>query len=103
MKCFRPLIVLASVWAVIGCQTPMHYTKFRVTNYRGELVADWTAEGAIRKVDNGYRIKAVERTSAPPHAETTRYPNGWMTIVDGPHIVRWECGKPFWLYQLDGY
>ena len=103
MKCFRSLVVLTSVLAVIGCQTTKRYTKFRVTNYRGELVADWTAEGSIRKVDNGYRIKAIERTSAPPHSETTRYPNGWITTVDGPHIVRWECGKPFWLYQLDGY
>ena len=44
-----------------------------------------------------------ERTSPEPGAQTTRYPNGWYTIVNGPHIVRWACGKPFWLYQLDGY
>jgi hypothetical protein len=74
-----------------------------VTNYRGELVADWIAEGPIRKMDNGFHIKAVQRTSAGPGAQTTRYPNGWYTFVNGPHIVYWDCGKPLWLYRFEGY
>ena len=48
-----------------GCQslpfTAPHYTHFRVTNYRGELIADWTAEGDYGRVGPAYKIKAVER------------------------------------------
>jgi hypothetical protein len=102
MNFFR-VIMLVVVLASAGCETSRRYTKFRVTNYRGELVADWIAEGNYRKVDNGFRIKAIERTSGPPHSLTTRYPNGWNTHIEGPHIVYWQCGKPWWLYQLDGF
>ena len=103
---FLRLCLLFAALASAACQTSTsrnaRYTKFRVTNYRGELVADWIAEGRFRKVDNGFRIKAVERTSAPPFVQHMRYPNGWNTTVDGPHIVYWNCGKPLWLYELDG-
>jgi hypothetical protein len=94
-----PLLVFL---CLAGCQTTAKYTKFRVTNYRGELVADWIAEGSFRKVDKGYQIKAIERTSGPPFSRTIHYPNGWRTVIDGPHIVYWQCGKPFWLYAIDG-
>lgn len=100
MRRFRVLAILALL-CFAGCQTTRTYTKFRVTNYRGELVADWIAEGPFRRVDNGYQVKAVERTSGPPYSRTIRYPNGWRTHIDGPHIVYWECGKPFWLFELD--
>ena len=91
----------ACAFSLLACQT--QYTKFRVTNYRSELVADWIAEGGYRKAGTGYRIKAVERTSGPPYMQRSRYPNGWNTTIDGPHIVYWRCGKPLWLYELEGY
>ncbi len=97
---FPRLSLLAAALLLTGCQT---YTKLRVTNYRGDLVADWVAEGHVSKRGPVYKIKAVERTSPPPYSQTTHYPNGWQTTVAGPNIVRWNCGKPFWLYQLDGY
>jgi len=102
MHRFRFFMPLVAALAMTACETAPYYTKFRVTNVRGELIADWTAEGPFRKIESGYRIKAIERTSAPPRAQITRYPNGWNTIIDGPHIVHQECGKPYWLYQLDG-
>ncbi len=97
---FLRLSLLAAVLIFNGCQT---YTKLRVTSYRGDLIADWIAEGAVHKKGPSYEIKAVERTSGPPFSQTTHYPNGWRTTVAGPNIVRWRTGKPFWLYQLDGY
>ena len=96
---FSRLCLLVIGVFLAGCQTT--YTKFRVTNYRSELIADWIAEGGYSKVGTGYKIKAVERTSAPPYAQISRYPNGWRTTIDGPHIVYWRCGKPLWLYELD--
>lgn len=100
------LLALGAVIAISGCQTRrgnVEYTKFRVTNYRGELVANWIAEGSTRRVGDSFKIRAVERTSGAPYPQTTRYPNGWKTTVAGPHIVYWRCGKPLWLYELDGY
>jgi len=100
MRHLRVLPLIAFL-CFAGCQTTTEYTKFRVTNYRGELIADWVAEGPFRHVENGYHITAVQRTSGPPYSRTMRYPNGWHTRVDGPHIVFWQCGKPLWLYELD--
>ncbi len=94
-----PFVLAGFALALASCQTS--YTKFRVTNYRSDLVADWIAEGRYRKVGTGYEIKAVERTSGPPYMQMTRYPNGWRTTVDGPHIVFWRCGKPLWLHELE--
>ncbi len=88
-----------------GCQSlpfiAPHYTHFRVTNYRGELLADWTAEGDYGRVGPAYKIKAVERVSGLPYSVETHYPNGWRTTVDGPHIVHWRTPKPLWLVTLD--
>ncbi len=104
---FIPFLLLAGAALLSACHsvavTSNRYTQFRVTNQRGELIADWVVEGTYRRVGSGYDIKAVERKSGPPLSQTTRYPNGWRTFIDGPHIIRWSCGKPHWLYKLDGY
>lgn len=96
---FLRLLPIAAALLLSACQT---YTKFRVTNYRGDLIAEWIAEGDVDRVGPGYKIKAVERTSGPPLSQTTYYPNGWRTTVAGPHIVRWRTSKPEWLRELDG-
>ena len=91
-----PLFLLVAAALLTGCET---YTKFRVTNYRDEVVAEWIARGHIARVGNGYRITAVERISGPPYRTITCYPDGWRTTVDGPHIVYARCGKPYCLYH----
>jgi hypothetical protein len=105
VKSFRFLLP-AAVLALSACQAlPLYssaYTHFRVTNYRGDLIADWVAEGSYRRFGDAYEIKAVERTSGPPLSQTTRYPNGWRTVINGPHIIRTPTGKPYWLYRIDG-
>ena len=78
-----------------GCQAT--YTDLRVTNPRGELIADWVARGYIWHIEEGYRITAVERTDGPPYGKTTRYPDGWRTTVVGPYVHRTPCAKPAWL------
>lgn len=92
-----PLLALAFV---AGCQTK--YTKFTVTDFEGDRVATWVAEGSYAKVDQTYRIRAVERLSAGPHEVLTKYPNGWTAIVVGQNIVREPVPKPEWLVELDG-
>jgi hypothetical protein len=95
------LPLLAVLVLVTGCRTT-EFTKLRVTNHRGELIAEWTAKGSISATERGYRITAVERLSGPPYSTYTRYPDGWRTNAVGPHILHWRCPKPLWLAELDG-
>ena len=100
MKFPRLLPLLAVLVLAGGCASG-HYTKLRVTNHRGEIMAEWVARGHILRSEKGYRITAVERRSGPPHPIFSKYPDGWHTTVTGPHILHWRCGKPFWLYELE--
>ncbi len=101
-RSFALLAALAALVLVTGCETYSgHFTKLRVTDQQGDLIAEWVAKGYVLPVDKGYRITAVERLSAPPHAILSKYPEGWRTTVTGPHILRWQCGKPYWLYELE--
>ena len=100
MKLPRLLLLLAALVLMAGCGSG-HFTKLRVTNHRGEILAEWVARGVVLPTDRGYRITAVERLSGEPHPILSKYPDGWHTTVTGPHILHWQCGKPFWLYELE--
>lgn len=95
---------LAAATLLAGClSTHPRYTRLRVTNPRGELIADWVAVGPITRVENGYRTTAVERTSGPPYSTLTRYPDGWPTTAVGPNISHWHCPAPDWLQEFESY
>jgi hypothetical protein len=91
----RFLWLLLSLPLLGGCETT--YTELRVTNPRGELIADWIARGFIWHIEEGWRITAVQRTDGPPYPKTTRYPDGWRTVVVGPYVHHTRCAKPAWL------
>ncbi len=101
---FLPLIIAT----LAGCATSpwprhAHYHRVRVTNYRGELIADWIAIGpVVRTGENSYRLRAVERFSGPPGMEDVHYPDGRKTEAVGPNIHISPCGEPLWLYELYG-
>ena len=78
-----------------------HYTQFRVTNVRGEVIAEWIARGWYSREAEGYRIVAVQRTSGEPFSQTTFYPGGWRTKVSGPNIQRWRVDKPDWIVRME--
>jgi hypothetical protein len=107
---------LLAVVLLAGCETlqnnkEVEYTKLTVTDPSGQLVAEWIAEGRVRKAgsaagslkrpDEGYDIMAVERRTSPPHPLTLRYPNRRAATVVGPNIVLEKIEKPEWLKQLD--
>ena len=73
------------------------YTELRVTNPRGEMIADWVAHGHVAHTETGYRITAVERTDGYPYPVTARYPDGWRVTVVGPNVHRWPCARPAWM------
>lgn len=92
------LLALAAVSLLLpGC---LGYTKFRATNPRGEMIAEWTSRGLFYPVSGGYRITAVERISGPPLSHVSRYPNGMRATVTGHHIERWHTHEPLWMYEL---
>ena len=95
MKLLPHAWLLIALPLLAGCQT--QYTRLRITNPRGELIADWVARGPIWHVEDGLRITAVERTEGRPYPLTARYPDGWPTVVVGKNIHRWPCAKPAWL------
>jgi hypothetical protein len=97
---FLPLLTFAAVTTFTGCQT--HYTRFTATNFEGTTHTEWIAEGGKQKVEQGYKIKAVERTTFGPDPVSTRYPNGWKTMVTGSTILFERVPKPLWLAELDG-
>ncbi len=93
------LLFIGCLLALAGCQTK--YTQFRVTNLRGEVIADWVAAGKYSKDREGYQIHAVQRISGEPYPQTTCYPEGWSTLVVGPNIARWPVAKPEWLERYE--
>ena len=92
-------LALFALLALAGCQTT--YTRLTVTNFDGERVSDWIAEGPVRRTEQGYAVRAVERSVEGSHPVTRRFPNGWRTIVVGANILQEEVEKPAWLVALD--
>lgn len=103
------LVLLLPLLLLSGCHTsrylriPRDYYQVRVTNPRGEFIADYIAEGSVRRTERGYVFRAVERISPMPYMMMNRYPRGRRIEVAGPNVVVTPADKPEWLYQLDGY
>jgi hypothetical protein len=89
---------LVAMLFLSGCET---FTHIAVTDLQGEPISDWIAEGRVRKSDNGYLIKAVERRTPPPYPTLNRYPNGRAATVIGPNITLEEIDKPDWLSEME--
>ena len=93
------LLPFIAVLALTGCQTT--YTRLTVTNFDAEKVSEWIAEGPVRRVDQGYVIRAVERRTEGAFPVVLRFPNGWKTTVVGTNIIQEDTDKPDWLVALD--
>ena len=99
-------LLLLAFTLLAGCETSTHlgktqYTRLTVTDATGERIAEWVAEGRVKKNDLGYDIHAVERKSGPPFSTSLHYPNRRAASVVGPNIILEEIEKPDWLAQLD--
>jgi hypothetical protein len=108
----RFLPFLLAVLFLSGCATSYTsnvftrnqvYRKVRVTGVEGDLIADWVAEGHVWRYGKGYRFKAVERRTGGAYPQRFTYPQGRKVIIDGPNIAVMPCGKPEWLYRIDGF
>jgi hypothetical protein len=107
----RLIPLLLAIALLSGCATSHTgnvstrslYRKVRVTDVEGHLIADWVSEGSVWPYGNGYRFKAVERVTGGPNPQLLTYPHGRKVIVNGPNIAIMPCGKPEWLYRIDGF
>ncbi len=106
VRSFLLILPLLSLFFCTGCEAiefhhfPTHYYRVHVTNVRGELVADWIAEGKVwRTFENTYRFRAVERITAPPYSQYIRYPEGRHMEISGSNIIVTPCGTPLWRYE----
>ena len=108
----RLIFSLLAAMALNGCATSYtnniftrnrNYRRVRETDLQGHLIADYIAEGNVWRYGKGYRFKAMQRTNGGPIRVTSRYPQGRKLIIDGPNIVVMPCGKPQWLYEIDGF
>ncbi len=107
-------LLLLALALLAGCETTRtrknpdadnddrKYTRLTVTDLRGDIVSEWIAEGRVKKADQGYTIKAVERHTAPPDPTHSKYPNGRISTVAGQNIILEDVEKPGWLRKLDG-
>lgn len=108
--------LIAACLLFAGCtnldrSNEVKYTRLTVTDPTGNFVAEWVAEGRVRKAGvaqgtfreavEGYDILAVERRTGPPHSLRIRYPNRRAVTVVGPNIILEEIEKPDWLLALD--
>ncbi|MCX6982602.1 MAG: hypothetical protein NTV08_17900 [Verrucomicrobia bacterium] len=112
VRAVKYLLLLAFA-LLAGCETTrtkdsaankdcQKYTKLTVTDLTGDMVSEWIAEGRVKKADQGYTIKAVERRSGPPNPTESKYPNGRISTVAGQNIILEDVEKPEWLKKLDG-
>jgi hypothetical protein len=92
-------LALFALITLTGCQT--RYTRLNITDYTGTRLATWIAEGPVKKHEQGYVIRAVERTSGGAYPVNSRYANGLRAVVTGPNITRERIEKPLWLEELD--
>lgn len=98
MNLSRTFLLAGALAFLPGC---LGYTKFRATNPRGEMIAEWTARGFFYPVSGGYRITAVERISGPPVMLESHYPHGRRVTVTGHNIERWHTDKPLWMREAE--
>jgi hypothetical protein len=92
---------LCLVFLLPACAPSEKFTRLRVSDYRGETLAEYTARGGIRPVEGGYRIMAVERISGHPYPTLSKYPLGWHAVVLGPRVSHWRVEKPAWLAERE--
>lgn len=72
------------------------YWRVVTMNPSGELYDSWTAQGAIRRTEFGYRFTAVERRICHPRREYC-FPLGWEVTVLAYNIVIYPTVQPSWM------
>lgn len=79
------------------------YWQVVTTDVEGCWIAQWIAEGEVKKAGNGYCFRAMQRRIFRPFTLTFKYPLGRLVKVEAPNIIVTPTEKPQWLRELDRY
>ena len=86
----RLLLLSLALGLLAGCEIfpssdrqewfPPRFYRVQETNYRGQLIADWIANGYVRRTEYGYRFRAIERTTSERYPSTSGIRKGAWSI-----------------------
>jgi hypothetical protein len=65
-------------------------------DYRGDVIAVWTARGKVIQGESGYQFVAMERRVFNPDV-TTRYPFGKPMLVTAANVSINPIPRPLWI------
>ncbi len=108
LRLLRLFLLLAVTAPLQGCaflyslERERRYSLVRVSDIEGHTTAEWIAEGFVSQTNLGYQFRAVERVSGPPLRQEIHYPLRRRVEIGGVNIVVSRCGKPRWLYEMEG-
>ncbi|HWL50855.1 MAG TPA: hypothetical protein VNQ90_00365 [Chthoniobacteraceae bacterium] len=77
------------------------YARVVVADFRARPIAEYIAEGEVRKTSEGYAFRAVERRIFSPQPLRFRYPLGRPVTVSGSNVLVTPAAKPEWLVRTD--
>jgi len=100
---------LLGVLILGGCTAPQpveggrepSYSRVVVTDFRGRRIAEYVAEGKVRKTEEGTAFRAMQRQVFSPQPLLIRYPLGRPVTVKAPNLLIVPAPKPEWLRTLD--
>jgi hypothetical protein len=100
----RLLLILLGTLLLAGCQTAISprapYYEVIATDFRGNLIASWTAAGPVRRVEGGrYYFVAVERRIPNPPREF-KYVVGRRVTISAPNVEVHRVSPPVWLREV---
>ena len=78
-----------------------NYSKIVSSDFEGRWIAEFIAEGKVRKVEGGYSFTAVQRRIFRPVPMEFHYPLGRPMTVIATNVIVTPASKPLWLEKLD--
>lgn len=77
------------------------YSKVVSSDFEGRWIAEFIAEGKVRKAEGGYSFTAVQRRIFRPVPLEFHYPLGRPMTVIATNVIVTPASKPLWLEKLD--
>ena len=112
----RLVFRLVAVLCVLGClggslggcaswrrqDVTFPYWRVVTTDFQGRWIAEYVAEGPVKKVEEGFTFVAVQKRLFSSETLEFHYPLGRPLVVGASNVVVTPTGKPLWLARIDG-
>ena len=77
------------------------YSRVVSSDFEGRWIAEFVAEGPVRKTEGGFAFTAVQRRIFKPTTMEFHYPLGRPMKVIATNVIVTPANKPLWLERLD--